>query len=289
MTLQGAYGYGREYLQEQGILEAELDAWYLLEYLTGKSRSYYYAHGDEELTPTQVVRYEKLLEKRGRHIPLQHLTGCQEFMGLPFRVSRNVLIPRQDTETLVEEAQKVLSPGMRLLDLCTGSGCILISLLSRCPDIVGLGTDISPEALRIARENANDNQVTAEFRKSDMFARVRKTEVFDCIVSNPPYIATKEISGLMEEVREHEPKIALDGGEDGLNFYRILAEQAGNYLKDGGNLLVEIGYDQGESVSGLLIQAGFDKVRVVKDLCGNDRVVCGVKREKKEAGQDEGR
>lgn len=275
MTLREAYVYGSSYLKERDIPEAELDAWYLLEYLTGKSRSWYYAHGEEELTPAQMIGYENFLENRGRRIPLQYLTERQEFMGLSFRVNEDVLIPRQDTETLVEEALKTLEAGMEVLDLCTGSGCILISLLALCPGIEGLGTDISTEALAVARQNARDHHVKAEFRKSDMFSRI-KTRAFDCIVSNPPYITTEEISGLMEEVREHEPRQALDGGADGLHFYRILAEQAGGYLKQDGRLYLEIGCDQGEAVSALLKKAGFDQVSVTRDLGGNDRVVQGV-------------
>lgn len=275
MTLQEAYAYGRAYLKGQGIQEAELDAWRLLEHLTGKSRSDYYAHGEEPLSQAQVIAYENFLESRGRRIPLQYLTGRQEFMGLAFRVNEDVLIPRQDTEVLAEEVLKTLKAGMRVLDLCTGSGCILISLLALCPGVEGMGTDISAEALAAARQNAKDYHVRAEFRKSDMFSHI-KAQRFDCIVSNPPYIATGEISGLMEEVREHEPRQALDGGEDGLHFYRILAEQAGAYLKDGGRMYLEIGYNQGEAVSSLLRDAGFEQVSVKKDLCGNDRVAACV-------------
>lgn len=275
MTLQEAYAYGRAYLREQEIQEAELDAWYLLEHLTGKSRSDYYAHGEEPLSPAQVIAYENFLENRGRRIPLQYLTERQEFMGLSFRVNEDVLIPRQDTEILVEEALKTLKEGMQVLDLCTGSGCILISLLALCPGAEGMGTDISTEALAVARQNAKDHHVKAEFRKSDMFSRI-KPHQYDCIVSNPPYITTGEIQGLMEEVREHEPRQALDGGEDGLHFYRILAGQAGAYLKDGGRMYLEIGYDQGEAVSSLLWDAGFEQVSIKKDLCGNDRVVACV-------------
>ncbi|MBQ8184229.1 MAG: peptide chain release factor N(5)-glutamine methyltransferase [Lachnospiraceae bacterium] len=275
MTLREAYGYGSAYLGGQGLAEGALDAWYLLEYITGKSRSYYYAHGEEELSADREKAYRELLQKRGEHIPLQHLTGTQEFMGLSFQVSPNVLIPRQDTEVLVEEALKTMKPGMRILDVCTGSGCILISLLAHCPGCEGLGVDISFEALAVAKENARQHQVPARFARSDMFAGVE--ERFNCIVSNPPYIASGEIPGLMEEVRDHEPRLALDGGADGLDFYRILAKQSADYLEAGGSLYLEIGYDQGEAVSGLLKEAGFARVRVIQDLCGKDRVVCGVK------------
>ena len=285
MTLKEAYGCGSAYLKSRGIGDASLDAWYLLEYLTGKRKSDYYAHGEEPLTFDQERRYQELLEKRGSRIPLQHLTGYQEFMGLAFRVGPDVLIPRQDTETLVEEALKVLKPGMRILDVCTGSGCILLSLLCHCVGTQGVGVDVSAEALKIARANAEallvpedgKDQARAEFRKSDMFSEIDRSETFDCIVSNPPYIASKEIAELMEEVRNHEPILALDGGDDGLHFYRILAKEAGCYLKDKGCLLVEMGYDQGAAVSELMEAAGFVEVRVIRDLCGNDRVVSGRK------------
>lgn len=277
MTLREAYAYGSSYLESQEILEADLDAWYLLEYVTKRSRSDYYAHGEDELAPIQVISYKKLLEERGGRIPLQYLTGQQEFMGFSFRVNEEVLIPRQDTETLVEEVLKVLRPGMQVLDLCTGSGCILISLLALCPGLLGLGTDISPSALAVARENAKNLGVEAKFRKSDMFARI-SGEPFDCIVSNPPYIASRDIPGLMTEVREYEPRQALDGGADGLNFYRILAREAGGHLKENGRLYVEIGCDQGGQVSSLFKEAGFSDVEVIRDLCGKDRVVRGINR-----------
>ncbi|MCI9133919.1 MAG: peptide chain release factor N(5)-glutamine methyltransferase [Lachnospiraceae bacterium] len=275
MTLREAYGYGSSYLESQDILEADLDAWYLLEHVTKRSRSDYYAHGEEQLAPVQIISYKKLLEKRGGRIPLQYITEQQEFMGLSFHVNGEVLIPRQDTETLVEEVLKDLRPGMRVLDLCTGSGCILISLLTMCPGALGMGTDISPTALAVARENAKRLGVQADFRKSDMFARI-SGEPFDCIVSNPPYIASGEIESLMTEVREYEPREALDGGADGLDFYRILAQEAGSFLKEQGGLYVEIGCDQGRQVSALLREAGFSQVAVIQDLCGKDRVVRGT-------------
>lgn len=285
MTLRDAYAHGIAYLQKSGVLEASLDAWYLLEHVTGIRKSYYLAHGEQPLTAEQERTYEELLEQRGKRIPLQHIIGCQEFMGLSFRVSPAVLIPRQDTETLVEEALKRLKPGMRILDVCTGSGCILLSLLHHCPGTTGVGVDISSEALEIAKANgdalglwtSSEENSRAGFYRSDMFGEIDPTELFDCIVSNPPYIASAELSDLMEEVRDHEPKLALDGGTDGLDFYRILALEAGAYLKQNGHLILEIGYDQGESVPGLLQEAGFCCVQVVQDLCGKDRVVCAVK------------
>ena len=194
-------------------------------------------------------------------------------MGLPFKVSPMVLIPRQDTETLVEEALKVIRPGMKVLDMCTGSGCILISILKNVTDVEGLGVDISKQVLNVAKENAKLNGVAAAFERSDLFEMV--TDTYDVIVSNPPYIPTDDISGLMPEVAQFEPYQALDGKEDGLFFYRKIVKECRNYLKEDGRIFFEIGNDQGAAVSEMLNYAGFSKVRIIKDLAGNDRVVIG--------------
>ena len=195
-------------------------------------------------------------------------------MGYMFRVNEHVLIPRQDTEILVEEVLRHVRAGMKILDLCTGSGCILLSLLKMVPGLTGLGTDISGQALQIAERNREDLglKTEAELRKSDLFEQVEGR--FDCILSNPPYIPSKVIGSLMEEVREHEPGIALDGGEDGLYYYRKITEQSPAYLKPGGMLFLEIGYDQAGAVMGLMAR-DFTHVHVVKDLAGHDRVVYG--------------
>ena len=237
------------------------------------SRTYYYVHMDEELTIEQANEYENVLKKRAERIPLQYITGEQEFMGLPFKVSPAVLIPRQDTETLVEEALKVMKPGMKVLDMCTGSGCILISILKNITGVEGLGVDISKQALIVAKENAKLNGVLASFERSDLFEMV--TDTYDVIVSNPPYIPTEVINGLMPEVAQFEPYQALDGKEDGLHFYRKIVKECKSYLKEDGKILFEIGHDQGAAVSEMLTYAGFSEVRVVKDLTGNDRVVIG--------------
>jgi len=221
----------------------------------------------------QVAEYESVLNKRAEHVPLQYITGEQEFMGIPFHVNDAVLIPRQDTETLVEEALKVIRPGMKVLDMCTGSGCILISILKNVVDVTGFGYDISKQAINVAKENAKLNNVNATFERSDLFDDVSDT--FDVIVSNPPYIPTDVIGGLMPEVAVYEPMQALDGKEDGLHFYRRIVADASKYLNPEGKLLFEIGHDQGESVSSLMKEAGYKDVRVVKDLAGNDRVVIG--------------
>ena len=255
------------------ITDAINDAWLLLTMVCKIDRTYYYMHMDEELTPEQTSEYEIVLKKRAEHIPLQYITGEQEFMGLPFKVNSSVLIPRQDTETLVAEALKIVKPGMKVMDMCTGSGCILISILKKVPDVEGVGYDISKQALNVAKENAKLNGVVAEFERSDLFEAV--TDTFDVIVSNPPYIPTDIITTLMPEVAEFEPFDALDGKEDGLHFYRKIIKECKKYLNIGGTILFEIGHDQGEAVSEMLTYAGFSNVRVIKDLAGNDRVVIG--------------
>jgi release factor glutamine methyltransferase len=220
-------------------------------------------------------RYMELIQRRSARIPLQQLTGEQQFMGLPFHVSEDVLTPRQDTEILVEEALKRARPGAKILDLCTGSGCILISLLKLGPDLEGTGSDLSEKALEIAAENAEMNKVEVSFVQSDLFARIPGT--FDMIVSNPPYIVSSVISSLMEEVRDHEPLMALDGGTDGLDFYRRIVPESMDHLNPGGWLIVEIGYDQGDLVRSMFIDHQYEDVDVIRDLGGNDRVVLGRK------------
>ena len=195
-------------------------------------------------------------------------------MGYLFYVDEHVLIPRQDTETLVEEALKVLKPGMEVLDLCTGSGCILISLMKMCEGLYGTGSDISEEALEVARKNACRLEVNATFIRSSLFEHISGR--YDLIVSNPPYIRTSVIQELQEEVRLHDPFIALDGKEDGLYFYREIIKAGGGYLKPGGYLMFEIGYDQGTEVASLMEKHGYRNIMVKKDLAGLDRVVSGM-------------
>lgn len=273
MTFREAIAFGQEKLNSAGIAEARNDAWLLLSFVCKIDMTYYYVHMEDALSDVQEEEYKSVLNKRAERVPLQYITGEQEFMGLPFRVNSSVLIPRQDTETLVEEALKVIRPGMKVLDLCTGSGCILISILKNIDDVEGFGYDISKQALLVAKENAKLNEVNATFERSDLFDSVN--EIFDVIVSNPPYIPTEVIHGLMPEVVEFEPFAALDGKEDGLYFYRKIVAQCKDYLKPNGKILFEIGHDQGEAVSALLKEEGFLDVRVVKDLAGHDRVVTG--------------
>lgn len=273
MTYGEALKQGTEYLQSCGIEEAAVDAWYLMEYCCGISRTRYLLEKRSTVPAAQQERYQELLERRGKHIPLQHITGEQEFMGLTFQVNNQVLIPRQDTEVLVEEALKVLKPGMSVLDMCTGSGCIIISLLRFCQGLEGTAADLSPKALEVAVKNAGQLEVTVDFRQSDLFENVEGT--YDVIVSNPPYIPTEVIEHLMEEVRVHDPWMALDGKEDGLYFYRKIIGESDRYLKAGGWLMFEIGCEQGEAVAAMMKEKQLTKVSVIKDLAGLDRVVLG--------------
>lgn len=286
MTYSELYNTGKEILAEAGIGEAALDARLLLEYICGTDRNYLLAHGDEPVDAGKEENFLSLVKKRLCRIPLQQLTGVQCFMGLDFWVDEHVLIPRQDTEILVEEVLRNLHDGMRVLDLCTGSGCILISLLRYTNDCQGLGVDISEEALAVAQKNAKRlleerdapeglaGIPSVRFLRSDLFESVEGT--FDVIVSNPPYIPSAVIDTLMPEVKDHEPRISLDGGEDGLWFYRRILKDCKTYLVGGGMLFFEIGYDQGKAVCDLMKQADFLEVQIVKDYAGADRVVFGT-------------
>lgn len=272
MTFEGALEYGKEILQKAGVADYELDAWYLMEYACKMDKSRYYLMINDEMADEKFLEYELLLRKRAERVPLQYITGSQEFMGLEFKVNSHVLIPRQDTETLVEEALKVLEPGMEVLELCTGSGCVIISLLKQ-KEIRGTASDISKQALLIAKENARNNQVEPRLVRSDLFQNI--TGMYDMVIANPPYIPTGTLETLMPEVKNFEPVEALDGGEDGLYFYREIVRQGKGFLKSNGYLCLEIGHDQGGRVAFLMEENGYRNVRVMKDLAGNDRVVRG--------------
>ncbi|MBR4767761.1 MAG: peptide chain release factor N(5)-glutamine methyltransferase, partial [Lachnospiraceae bacterium] len=236
-------------------------------------------HGDEELpyAKEKTAEYEHLIAQRAKRIPLQHITGECGFMGLTFLVSPDALIPRQDTETLVEEAMKDLHDGMRILDLCTGTGCILLSLLHYSNDCEGTGSDFSEKALVLAKKNAerilgeDDKTGAARFVLCDLWDGIEGE--FDLVVSNPPYIASDVIGSLQPEVRDHDPRMALDGGPDGLSFYRRIIDGLSAHLVPGGEVLFEIGYDQGKALSELLSDAGYKYIEIIRDLSGLDRVV----------------
>lgn len=272
MTWQEVLKTGTARLKECGIEEAGQDAWILLEEYGQIDRAHYFLQQTEEMPETVRVKYAQAIEKRAQRIPVQQITGRQEFCGLDFFVNEHVLIPRQDTECLVEEVLKKVKPENHILDVCTGSGCIIISVQKLMKDRCHcFATDISEEALKVARQNAEHLDADVTFWQGDLFESVDGR--FDCIVSNPPYIESEVIQGLEPEVREHEPMLALDGKEDGLFFYRKIIKEAKNYLQPGGWLLFEIGYLQGSAVSSLLEECGYQNITVKKDLAGLDRIV----------------
>ena len=282
MTYREAINLGEKVLNMADVADAKIDAWLLLEMVCKIDRSFYYLHMEDEVAEEQLSEYEIALRKRAEHVPLQYIVGEAEFMGLKFKVNSNVLIPRQDTEVLVEEAIQVMRPKMKVLDMCTGSGCIVLSILKMCrekyymTDLQGIGADVSEEALKVARENGRRLGVPVTWIQSDLFAKIPEEEKYDVIVSNPPYIETAVIDTLQEEVRLHDPYIALDGKEDGLYFYRRIISEAGKYLKTQGKLMFEIGCDQAEAVEELMKNAGYEQITVKKDLAGLDRVVYGT-------------
>ena len=275
MKLSELYGLFVDTLNKSGFAEAESDSRLIFEYTAGIDRVKLTLEGDRELEPGIEEKLKAALAKRLTHMPVQYITGYQNFMGLEFMVSKDVLIPRMDTETLVEEVLRLGLSNVRVLDICTGSGCILLSILKYVYGSSGVGVDISDGALGVAEANSEALGIDATFIKSDMFENIPKDERFDIVVSNPPYIRSDVIGTLMSEVKDYEPLLALDGSEDGLKFYRIIADRAPEYLNNGGMLFLEIGYDQGAEVSALLSAAGFMDVEVIKDLSGLDRVVSG--------------
>ena len=303
MTWGQVLAEGQERLKNAGVAEYSLDAWYLFEHAFGISRMQYFMCSAQKAEPEEVSwrEFEDGIARRAQREPLQHILGTQEFMGLEFYVNRHTLIPRQDTETLVETVLgNHKEKDIKLLDMCTGSGCIAISLAAHGGYAHVEAADISKEALRVAEKNAEKllsgrqlipasesanvekdpaaatGREMIRFRHSDMFSAFYETEDrFDIIVSNPPYIPSDVIEELEPEVRDFEPRSALDGTADGLFFYELLARECGRFLKENGAVYFEIGHDQGEAVKQLLDAQGFIDTRVIKDLAGNDRVVCG--------------
>ncbi len=270
LTLKEALAKAVDKLQQMDVPDADIDAWYLLSYVTGLDRAAFFLHGEEPMAEPDMIRYRNLVTKRGERIPLQHLTGEQEFMGLDFHVNEHVLIPRQDTECLVERVLPYVD-GKRVLDVCTGSGCIAIAIAKLGKPFIVHGVDISEEALAVARQNAAELNASVELFAGDLMTKIDGQ--YDVIVSNPPYIPPSVIEGLMPEVRLHEPMLALDGGQDGLEFYRRIAEQAVTRLAPNGRLFLEIGCEQAVTVAEILQKQGYREVQVFQDLAGKDRIV----------------
>lgn len=262
-------------LQEAEVEDAARDARVLLAHALGIGHDRLTLKLQDEMTGAQVHAFEEALVARMARQPVAQITGRRLFWGQSFRVTRDTLDPRPETETLVAEALRL--PFLKVLDLGTGTGCILLSCLKGMPLARGLGTDISDAALQVAVGNTRDLglEARARFRKSDWFDSV--TGTFDLIVSNPPYIAAEEMPRLAPEVRDWEPHLALTPGGDGLDAYRAIARGAGGRLMPGGRLLVEIGPTQGQAVASLFQGAGLDEVRILPDLDGRDRVVAARK------------
>ena len=295
LPLKELISIGAKQLRDAGVADAEIDAKELYCFMQNMDRTALMLRWQEVLQDNQCEAYFDLIERRASRVPLQHITGRQEFMGLPFEVNDKVLIPRQDTETMVEDALELidkgtlrgqeytdgLGKGTDVLDLCCGSGAIGISIAKLAKGAHVTCSDLSKEALEVAQRNARLNDCkSVKFTESDMFAafcgRLGKKK-FNLIISNPPYIPPSVIEGLEPEVRDHEPMMALDGGEDGLDFYRIIAQQAPEHLKKGGVLMMEIGFDQKNAVKGLLQETGrFEKIVGLTDLTGKDRIIVAI-------------
>ena len=282
-TYRELYEEGRRILEQAGLPDAALDARFLLEEVCGTNLQTLLVFPEKKVTEEEVNQYRAFVQRRKDREPTAMILGEWDFMGLTFRLNKSTLIPEQDTEVLVETALEELKrrgPGeapLRILDLCTGSGCILLSLLHELRNADGLGTDLSEEALEAARENAVrlGLQERAAFRQGDLWEPVGD-ERFDLIVSNPPYVPTDVIPTLEPEVRCGEPYAALDGGEDGLVFYRRILKEAAGHLKPSGIIIVESGFDEAAQISALMQDQKLRGIRTVKDYGGLDRVVLGA-------------
>lgn len=275
MTIRNALEEGIKKLNSANILEAKLDTEYLLCYVLCCQRIDLILDARKEMTKEQYEAYVTFLQRRCEHEPLQYILGEQDFMGYSFYVKPGVLIPRQDTEILVEQAvnriKTLRQEQPRILDLCCGSGCIGLSIKKLCPDIQLTLVDLSDSAIEVTNRNRERLEVDAEIIQSDLFMNV--SGKYHMIVSNPPYIRTKDIETLMPEVKEYEPFMALDGLEDGLHFYREIIEKARTYLYEQGEILFEIGFDQAEDVRKIFVANQFSNCKVYQDLAGLDRIV----------------
>lgn len=262
------------YLAEKGVENARREAEWLLCEATGLDRVGLYLNFDKPMSDDELAAYRALVTRRGKREPLQHILGSQEFDGLSFLVTPAVLIPRHDTETLLEQALQHAPHPHSILDIGTGSGCIAIALARRLPEAQVTAVDLSVEALALAQRNAELHGAAVEFLQGSFFEPVAGRR-FDLIVSNPPYITSADLLALQPEVRDHEPILALDGGPDGLTAYRAIVSQAATHLEPNGWLLLEVGAGQAADVAALLAQAGFGGIITATDPGGIERVVGG--------------
>jgi len=266
----------KEYLAGMGIDNARLEAEWMLCAVTGLDRVGLYLNFEKPLNEAELAAYRAMVARRAKREPLQHILGSQEFCGIDFEVTQDVLIPRHDTETLVTEALARVPRASAILDIGTGSGCIAVALAKHLPDATVTATDVSEAALEVARRNAGRNGVTIEFLRGSLLEPVAG-RCFDLIVSNPPYIPFADIALLEPEVRNFEPRGALDGGMDGLDAYRSLIPAATSCLNPGGWLLVEVGIGQAGAVRELFESNTFAEIHFACDPAGIERVVGGMR------------
>lgn len=283
-TISSLLNWTINYFKSKGIESARLDAEVLLSHVLGQKRIYLYVHFDEPMEAKELAKFREYVAKRARHIPVAYILGQREFMGLDFKVTKDTLIPRPDTEILVENTIAKINENFGdkqsydIVDIGTGSGAIILSLLKNLPKAQGSTVDISANAVAVAKENAQNLQVAdrCEFFVGDLFEPV-KDKVFDVIVSNPPYIPQKDIATLEIDVKNYEPLSALTDNKDGLSFYQRLFAQGMKYLRDGGFMAVEIGIYQAEPVKQMAIDNGWQNIEIIKDYAGIDRVVLAWK------------
>lgn len=275
-TISSLLNWTVNYFKSKNIESARLDAEVLLSHVLGQERIYLYVHFDEPMEQAELGKFREYVKKRAQHVPVAYIIGEKEFMGLPFKVTPDTLIPRPDTEILVENVLANLAEDetVQIVDIGTGSGAIILSLLANLPKAQGKTVDIAVKAVEVAKENAVRLQVAdrCEFLVGDLFAPLQDSK-FDVIVSNPPYIPQKDIATLEVDVRAYEPVSALTDGGDGLSYYRRLLAEGKRYLKENGFIALEIGIHQAQAVKRIALDNGWRNIKIIKDYAGIDRVV----------------
>lgn len=274
-----------DFLERSGVSDPLVDAELLVLHASGSDRLSAY-RDNPEITPAKITKIRRLLKRRANGEPLQYIIGHVDFFDLKIKVGKGVLIPRPETELLAQEAIKTVTSckiqvtskdqnsSLSILDLCTGSGCIALALAKEIPDAKVYASDISLAAIKYAKKNAVINKIhNVKFFEGSLFEPIRKPVSFDLIISNPPYIRTSDVSGLQREIKEWEPVGALDGGEDGLDFYRRIFHEAVGYLKTKGRIMVEVGFDQAGDVAKIAKGYSFRKIEIIKDYSGIERIL----------------